>query len=1044
MSRLVALALAIALALCMPLPTLAAGGTTGQINGIIIDAATGGALAGVTVRAQAPTGGSTAKSDTRGFFSLLGLQVDTYTVVFQIPGYEQYILSGVTIEGDQQQTLSIKLSKSLQKIGRVTARAGGAFQPTQTQDAYTVSGKGLQTALGKSNNTEERQLLASVPSVTINTSYFPTIRGSLRTEVGYQLDGIDYTDSYTNQFAYSLRQSGIASLQVVPGAGDPSQGNSGAGSVNFTVKRGTRPAFGSLDFETLTFPFNHQFSADYGWATPDGRISNYTSFYGRRNDYQYGQRGSDATRIQRFYNVSADQLNDFQNNFVYKFGKDKNQSLQFLYAPRVANFQIGYGFNGTDFKFKTADPYALSLATRSVGLNAAQYQSLVPLFTDQPAVDSNLPYQPSQIQPSDLLKLEYTNAFNSNTYFTNRIYRLVSSGHFKTFYTSAGLASSEYDQQGSSRTGVSGELTKQFGSRNNLTLSYKFEYSKAFYDQDSNIAAVRALGQLGNDYELADFLPGGASCPAAGGKFAFRGGIVKQCGYLLSNGIAPGTRVPIYHAITTAAQSTFGVGLRDVIDITNNLKVDIGLRSQNANLLGLNGSGYDDKAIHPHLLEPRFGASYRVGARDGVRVSFGRSSSTPALGNVQTLVDPRAFTPYYNIKSYDNRSSAAPGSDAARAMVCGPNFKAVCSSYGAQLHDEFVNVINGPEETPAKPTTFTNIDASYQHAFGRGFAARITPFFRRGYDVIARAQPQIGSDPTTGAPIFGPAVTTNLGVNKTTGVEFLATKESTVPDGTGFSGFLSATYINEFTNVPPTAFNQSGDIFPTIPPAALLLGNLYHAAYNPPLQVQSGINYKTKNGFRLNPVINYNRGVPIGSGLISPTFVNNVAVNIPSSNASTVGNGPISLVGSSAYAFNYVDPMNPGSVFKPNVAATRGTPEAASPGGILSRPRITADSYFEYSKPGSRNTFGIGVLNMFNQIYSQPVINDRYQPVTTGVSGPLSGFDTRVITNPGIGFTNYGPESFGTKPYLLLPNGPFAAQPAIAGTTVRLYYQVAF
>lgn len=1034
----IAAVLAGALVAGAPQAAFAAGGTTGQINGVVTDSTTNAPLAGVSVVATAPTGRGQTRTDARGAFSVLGLPVDTYTLSFQFAGYETYALAGITVEGDQQQTYTVKLQKRLQKIGQVTSRsASGAFQPSQTQDSYSISGKSIQTALGKSNNTEERQLLASVPGLTINTSYFPTVRGSLRTEVGYQLDGIDYTDSYTNQFAYSLRQSGIQSLQVVPGAGDPSQGNSGAGAVNFVAKRGSRPNFGSADFETLAFPFNHQFAAEYGWATPNGRLSNYTSFYARRNDYQYGQIGSDATRIQRFFASKGDQLNDFQNNLVYKFGRDNNQSLQFFYAPRVANIQFGYGFDGTAYCFKTCDPYALTLARGATGLSTAQFQSLVPLLPSQSSPVQNLPYQPSQIQPADLLKVEHTYQPNPSTYIATRFYRLINIANFKTFYTSAGIASGEAPSQGSSRTGISGEITKQFNSKNNVTLSYKYEFSRAYFDSYSNILAARTLAGLGNDLEIADFLPAG--CQFVG--VSFRGGTVKQCGYLAAQGIAPTTRLPIYDGTTTLLQQQFAIGLRDVIDVNSKLKLDLGVRSQNANFLGFIGSGYDNKAVRPRLIEPRLAAAYRFGNRDAARVSFGRSSELPALGNIQTLVNPAALAPFAGINSYDNRSTAAPGSDAARAKTCGPTFNAICLTYAQQLHDEFVNVINGPEETPVRPNTFSNYDASYQRAFGGGVSLKVTPFFRRGYDVVSRTQPVIGQDPTTGGPVFGPRVSSNLGVNKTTGVELYLTKDN--PAAAGFSGFLSATYINQFTNVPPTALGQAGDIFPTIPPAALILGNLYRASYNSPLQIQAGVNYKSRGGFRINPVVNYNRGVPIGIGLIAPVFVNGVAVNVPNTNASTAGGGPISLTGSSAFAYQYVDPHNPGSVFAPNIAATRGTPESASPGGILSRPRYSADLYFEFSAPGSKNTFGIGVTNVFNQIYGQPTINDRYQAVATGVSGPLSGLDTRVITAPGVGFSNYGPETFGNQPYLLVPGGPFALQPGIGGTQVRFYYQVA-
>jgi hypothetical protein len=175
-------------------------------------------------------------------------------------------------------TVDGRLGKALATIGRVTSRSvSSAFQPKQTTDSYQVSGRQLDTALGRKFNPSQTQLQSSVPSITTTVYGSSSIRGSTRTEIAYQYEGVNYTDAATNQFANSLQLNGVASLQVNPGAGDASQGNAGAGAVNLVSKRGSRPAFRTLDFEALTYPFTHQFSFDYGFATPNGRISNYVA-----------------------------------------------------------------------------------------------------------------------------------------------------------------------------------------------------------------------------------------------------------------------------------------------------------------------------------------------------------------------------------------------------------------------------------------------------------------------------------------------------------------------------------------------------------------------------------------------------------------------------------------------------------------------------------------------------------------------------------------------------------------------------------------------
>ncbi len=129
-----------------------------------------------------------------------------------------------------------------------------------------------------------------------------------------------------------------------------------------------------------------------------------------------------------------------------------------------------------------------------------------------------------------------------------------------------------------------------------------------------------------------------------------------------------------------------------------------------------------------------------------------------------------------------------------------------------------------------------------------------------------------------GAPQFNPAVYTNLGHSQITGVEFLLTKEAAF----GLSGQLSLTYQNEFTNVLPTS--PSENFYPSIPPAALQLGNLYRVGFISPFVGSLAVSYKTHSGWRFNPTIFYNHGYPLGSGLLSAFTVNGVPYNLPNTN----------------------------------------------------------------------------------------------------------------------------------------------------------------
>jgi len=285
-----------------------------------------------------------------------------------------------------------------------------------------------------------------------------------------------------------------------------------------------------------------------------------------------------------------------------------------------------------------------------------------------------------------------------------------------------------------------------------------------------------------------------------------------------------------------------------------------------------------------------------------------------------------------------------------------------------------------PEITATQPSTFDNFDLTYSHLFRNGSALKINPFNRQGYDIVAVTAPLIF---VNGVQEFGSFVNYPYGRSTTTGVG----AEYTLPDRpSGFTGFASATYINAFTNTPAAGDNNQGaeDFEPVILPQSLSAGNIYRAGYLSPFTLTVGPAYKTKGGFRINPDLRFNVGYPYNDGLTTPYYYLGTAQNVPNTNFSDQY-GP-------AGAPEYVDPANPGQVLHPNISANRGTAESLADGGLLSRPQLTADLTIEYTKPGTRSTFGVQILDLLNNgIYTSPTPNTLYMPVVNGVAGPLTG-----------------------------------------------------
>ena len=1009
MFRRILLAGALASALFAVSLGTASAGTTGQISGTVGDLQTHTPLAGVLVSATSPTGNYNATTNAKGFYVMTGVIPDTFFLTFKKAGYDLGTAVGVTVVPDQTAGANIELAKAVKEIGRLLVRgAASAFQPTQSVDTYTITTKQVDTGLGKKNNLSETQLIRSLPGATQTAAGATSLRGGLRTEIAFQYEGIDYTDAETSQFINSLRLNGIDQLQLTPGAGDSKQGNGGTGVVNIITKRGTYPPSGLTELSAATFPYNHFLVAQYGFATPNGRFSDFASFTASRESREGSFRGADATKQGFFYSTDVVNGNDFIDNLTMRFGRNNNQQVQLFYQTEAIHFDTNKGGWQTLCN-RTCDPFALASLSAQSGLSTASVASILSFYGDQVAQNQPLGRPSNQIQPNETIKLQYSNNLDASTYVSARVYRVNSVVNFMLQETAAGTGGTA-QLQGGFRTGSSADLTKQLNDKNLAEAGLKYEFSHGILDgQRTSLGFQGLLPLFGGSNEVRDFVPPGTILAS--------GLVCPNCGYLFTNPIAaaklpngPG-RVPLLNFDIPVDAQYLAFYLQDTYSPTDRLKLQLGARMDGMNVLAAFPIN-DNSQKRPRIFEPHAAFTYRVTPVDSIRFSYARTVEFSPLSNFSSAIQKRAsFVNFVGIP--------------ATQAVCGPDGVALCTDYADQLYWEYQDNILGPIATPVKPETFNNYDLSYGHEFRNNWAVKVTPFYRRGYNVIVSAADIIGTNPATGNPILGPSLPSNLGINKTTGVEFYLTKEAAF----GWSGYLSATYINEFSNVPPL-FNTLEDFFPTTPRNSLALGNVYRVGFLSPFQAVLSAQYKTRSGWRANPIVRYDRGFPIGVGRLTAFYVNGKPYNVPNTNLT-------SPTGSGGAGF-YVDPQNPGSFFNPIIAADRGTPEQNAAGGAISNPRMVSDFVLEFSPPKGSATYGMYLYNVFNEVAARPSLNVAYQPVAPGIAGPLTGFSANAAAFPGLGLTSVGDDRHGLSPYLL--NQTFSP-PALPVRTFIFYYQ---
>ncbi len=1087
-----AFALALVFVATSVLPSFAAGGQKGNINGQIVDVTSGAPVPNARISIAAPSGRQEATTDAQGRFALLGVVVDTYTLSVEAQGYTPFSQSGLTVIGDQNLQLgAVKISKQLRTIARTTTRSiASAFQPNQTVDSVTVNSGRITQTTGKNESTNENALLLAVPGATLDANNNITIRGSLENEVGYQLDGVPFTEPFfstsgsgsggSSGKAGQNRFSGLAQVQVVEGAGDATQGNVGGGVVNLIPKRGTYPPFGLLDAEIGTPGQNSQGALEYGIASQSGNISNYISYLQNNERLLYGLATTGAAPYgsANFYGDARSVNTDLIDNFVVKFGRSLNQSFQVLYENRrIADFGpyggVSYGGTNPTAYFQT-DPYQygpLGL-TGPLNNNAGLLASILPTLQGQASVNQPPSFEQPQIDDNTrALKFEYDNQISSSNFLDVKLYNFYF-GKGNTDLIGQAAQNPNFAVTGGRRAGLISDFIHQFTPNYTFTFRVEGENQHPIWDgfnpyqlpqlmtglpgvvgADANgnpISTAPSTANGGFVPSLADFVnPVGGVCP-----------VVNAC--YLSQFFPAGQipKVPISGVnYNSALFQTFAFAIRNQISVRDRLRLDLGARYDGAiykfgpnpfntnprdlnNPSDVDSTGLGNKAINPRTVDPRAAVSYQMGRNDSLRFGYGRSTT---FLNAQTAGTPGGL---YNAEALQR----IPALDTVAKPACGsgtnhggnPNGPAIffkCANYAQQLYWLYDQTFDAPDLGGATAQLASNYDITYQHQFGNGFGLRFTPFYKLSTGLPSFALLSETTDAVTGAILSEVFNANNNGINRTTGVEFgLTSPERAV----GFDGFFSATYQNVLTSAPPLINGEAN--LPIISSGSLALGDVYRAGYVSPFVARLGVEYKTKFGLRLNPILQYDRGFPfnVGNLIASRSAIFGAFHNIPQIN---VGAGRTTIPGfngatGGSLASNYVDPAMPGSVFAPNIAATRGTPESASAGGILYHPDLEADMTVEYK--AGRNTFGVQATNLFGNVYNGvvPGVNPYYQPVATGVAGPQTSlvkqavpdFQGGIYNNRGFANVPADANAYTNAAYLLSPSNP---------TRFNFYYQLA-
>ncbi|MEO9264010.1 MAG: TonB-dependent receptor [Candidatus Baltobacteraceae bacterium] len=272
--------------------TWALAGSTGGLNGTVTDGS-GSPVAGARVTTASPSQTASTQTDARGHFVFFGLSPDTYTVTAEKEGLTPASIAGVTVFADNQQTLSLQLTKVLKTIAKVSSRATGNLVKSGTSSSvYSVNATQaaqVASSAGGYNLDTAYSAIASQPGVyepigSFNFGQVFYIRGSSYGEVGYEFDGVPVNRAFDNYSANSLSNLGTSETEVYTG-GSPAGGGSSTlgGYINQVIKSGTYPGYGNAVLALGAPAFYHKIDLETGGANPARTFSWYAAVRGSDN-----------------------------------------------------------------------------------------------------------------------------------------------------------------------------------------------------------------------------------------------------------------------------------------------------------------------------------------------------------------------------------------------------------------------------------------------------------------------------------------------------------------------------------------------------------------------------------------------------------------------------------------------------------------------------------------------------------------------------------------------------------------------------------------
>jgi outer membrane receptor protein involved in Fe transport len=253
-------------------------GNQGKLIGKVVDGAKNEPLPGATVVVVGTQRGAT--TDIDGKYTIIGINIGTYTVRASLVGYSPAEVKNIRIGADETTLQNFKLSETGVELSGVEITAQELIvNPYATSSQTKVSEKEIQSIPNVKTVDDVLKLQAGVVKQGGNIY----LRGGRADEVVYLVDGVptnnvlsnsgDLTTSGANADlarlysgastgisggGLSISANAIASVNVQASSFDADYGNAQSGIVNIVTKSGSDRFTGSLQYRTDKLGNNNQ------------------------------------------------------------------------------------------------------------------------------------------------------------------------------------------------------------------------------------------------------------------------------------------------------------------------------------------------------------------------------------------------------------------------------------------------------------------------------------------------------------------------------------------------------------------------------------------------------------------------------------------------------------------------------------------------------------------------------------------------------------------------------------------------------------------